>query len=352
MSAENRLAREKSPYLLQHKHNPVDWYPWGEEAFARARAEEKPIFLSIGYSTCHWCHVMERESFENPDVAKLMNQHFVNVKVDREERPDVDRVYMAFVQATTGGGGWPMSVFLTPELEPFFGGTYFPPDNRYGRPGFPSLLERVAELWRERRDALRDAGQKVIAQMRDAETPAATGDIDEATLRRANAFFHQAFDREHAGFGQAPKFPRPSTHNFLLRWFATGHEETAAKMVVATLHLMSRGGMYDHLGGGFHRYSVDRFWHVPHFEKMLYDQAQLVTSLVEAWQILRAARPRHAGRRLRVRRGRRQRVAGIGPQDRGCVLRLEGGRDRGAARRRRGGDFRRLLRRREGGQRR
>ncbi len=281
----NRLGAEKSPYLLQHAGNPVDWYPWGDEAFTRARAEQKPIFLSIGYSTCHWCHVMERESFESDEVARVMNEHFVNVKVDREERPDVDRVYMAFVQATTGGGGWPMSVFLTPELEPFFGGTYFPPDNRYGRPGFKDLLLRVAELWRDKRASLKDAGQRVIAQMNDLDRRGDAVPVGEEAARKGAAFFGQAFDREHAGFGSAPKFPRPAVHDFLLRWFAQSGEDAAAQMVLATLHLMSRGGMYDQLGGGFHRYSVDRFWHVPHFEKMLYDQAQLVDSLVEGWQI-------------------------------------------------------------------
>jgi hypothetical protein len=282
----NRLAAEKSPYLLQHANNPVDWHPWSEEAFAKARAEGKPIFLSIGYSTCHWCHVMERESFENPDVAQVMNELFVNVKVDREERPDVDRVYMAFVQGTTGGGGWPMSVWLTPELEPFFGGTYFPPDDRGGRPGFVSLCRRIGQLWTERRADLVTSGEQVIEQMRDNE--ARLGEptlLDESVNELAFKVFRQLFDAELGGFGKAPKFPRPVVHNFLFRHFARGGSVDAAHMVLGTLWQMSNGGMYDHLGGGFHRYSVDRFWHVPHFEKMLYDQAQLVVSYVDAFQV-------------------------------------------------------------------
>ncbi len=284
-STPNRLAAETSPYLLQHAGNPVDWYPWGEEAFARARSEGKPIFLSIGYSTCHWCHVMERESFENDEVARRMNESFVNIKVDREERPDVDRVYMAFVQATTGSGGWPMSVFLTPQLEPFFGGTYFPPDDRYGRPGFSSILGKIAEMWRSQRDAVATAGRRVMEDMRRAEEPDSPVVLGDQTFVRADKIFAQAFDEEHGGFGRAPKFPRPVVHNYLLRRFARAKDDLSLKMVLGTLHLMSRGGMYDHLGGGYHRYSVDQFWHVPHFEKMLYEQAQLDVSLVEMVQI-------------------------------------------------------------------
>jgi uncharacterized protein YyaL (SSP411 family) len=276
----NRLGREKSPYLLQHARNPVDWYPWGDEAFARARAEDRPIFLSVGYSTCHWCHVMERESFESAAVARILNERFVPIKVDREERPDVDRVYMAFVQATTGGGGWPMSVFLTPELAPFFGGTYFPPDDRYGRPGFATLLGKIDDLWRTRRADLVDSGRRVIAEMRAAEVAGAQAALDQATLKRAWATFASQFDGDHGGFGGAPKFPRPSVLGFLLRGDAS-----TQRMVLATQVMMARGGMYDQLGGGFHRYSVDAFWHVPHFEKMLYDQAQLCASYVEGWQI-------------------------------------------------------------------
>jgi uncharacterized protein len=281
----NRLAREKSPYLRQHADNPVDWYPWGDEAFARARREDKPIFLSIGYSTCHWCHVMERESFAQPATAKLMNESFVNVKLDREERPDVDRVYMAFVQASTGGGGWPMSVFLTPSLEPFYGGTYFPPGDAHGRPGFPTLLARIAQLWVEKRPELVSSATNILKQIGEGETLPAPVDVGTDVGTRALQAFQQLFDNEYAGFGRAPKFPRPAVYDFLLGHFAKGGEEIAADMTLATLVLMARGGMYDHLGGGFHRYSVDRLWHVPHFEKMLYDQAQLVRSYVEGWQL-------------------------------------------------------------------
>ena len=283
----NRLITEKSPYLLQHAHNPVDWYPWGEEAFDKARREDKPIFLSIGYSTCHWCHVMERESFESEELAALLNRHFVPVKVDREERPDVDRVYMTFVQASTGSGGWPMSVWLTPDLKPFFGGTYFPPDSRYGRPGFAAVLEHLAKAWISERTRILQAGDEVLHQLREqvapkAAPPAWPGDsvVDSCfySLRRSH-------DSRLGGFGGAPKFPRPSTHNFLLRyWHRTGNDE-AREMVLLTLGEMAKGGMYDQIGGGFHRYSVDERWFVPHFEKMLYDQAQLAVSYLEAYQI-------------------------------------------------------------------
>lgn len=293
---ENRLAQEKSPYLLQHKHNPVDWYAWGEEAFAKARAENKMIFLSIGYSTCHWCHVMERESFENPSTAELMNEHFVNVKVDREERPDVDRVYMAFVQATTGQGGWPMSVFLTPDLKPVAGGTYFPPRDQYGRPGFPSILQRVANLWSERREDVLKQADSVVAQLRDytnrrgESEPSDAQQLGVQPLVSARAAFTRMFDKVEGGFGSAPKFPRPSVFNFLLREadrVGVDSEEgkRLVEMVTFTLRRMALGGMNDHLGGGFHRYSVDEFWHVPHFEKMLYDQAQLAVSYLEAYQL-------------------------------------------------------------------
>src|SRR5205814_2292136 len=254
----NRLAQEKSPYLLQHAHNPVDWYPWGKEAFAKARSENKPIFLSIGYSTCHWCHVMAHESFENEEVAATMNREFVNIKVDREERPDVDRVYMTFVQATTGGGGWPMSVWLTPDLKPFVGGTYFPPDNRYGRPGFPVLLERIAEAWRSDRQRIQETSAQVLSQLRSQAESAATSAEDRIDTSIPDSAFNQfrrSFDSNLGGFGGAPKFPRPSIHNFLLRyWKRTGRDE-AREMVVETLIAMEKGGMNDQLGGGFHRYS-------------------------------------------------------------------------------------------------
>jgi len=286
----NRLIDEKSPYLLQHAHNPVDWYPWGTEAFEKARQDGKPIFLSIGYSTCHWCHVMERESFENEAIAALMNRHFVAIKVDREERPDVDRIYMAYVQATTGGGGWPMSVWLTPELKPFYGGTYFPPEQRYGHPGFPMVLERVAEAWRQDRDRIVESSREAIEQLTRQSSVVAAGPgsalrPDKDTLGAGFYVFRRSFDARYAGFGEAPKFPRPVALNFLLRYYARTKSQEALDMAAATLREMAKGGMYDQLGGGFHRYSVDARWFVPHFEKMLYDQAQLAISYLEAFQI-------------------------------------------------------------------
>jgi hypothetical protein len=280
----NRLIHEKSPYLLQHAYNPVDWYPWGEEAFRKAREEDRPIFLSIGYSTCHWCHVMERESFENPEIASSMNELFVNIKVDREERPDVDLVYMTFVQASTGSGGWPLSVWLTPDLKPFYGGTYFPPRDRWGRPGFATVLRQVGEIWAGRREEVKRSGEDITRQMRTATAPDAAELPDSAAPYHAFRDFEQSFDQEHGGFGGAPKFPRASVFKFLIRYFAQTGDEEAARMVFATLLGMAHGGIYDHLGGGFHRYSVDAYWHVPHFEKMLYDQAQLATSFLDACQ--------------------------------------------------------------------
>jgi uncharacterized protein len=285
----NRLAKEKSPYLLQHAHNPVDWYPWGAEAFEKARREDKPIFLSVGYSTCHWCHVMEHESFENEAIAKILNDHFVSIKVDREERPDVDRVYMTFVQATTGGGGWPMSVFLTPDLKPFLGGTYFPPDDRYGQPGFPTMLKRIADAWKSDRQQLIDQGNEMVKALRDyaAGSAGGGGAPDKEILKHAFDQIVRSFDQELGGFGGAPKFPRPVTLNFLFRVYAREHSQSALEMNLLTLQKMAAGGMHDHIGGGFHRYSVDRFWHVPHFEKMLYDQAQLAISYLDAFQVTR-----------------------------------------------------------------
>src|SRR5689334_19585710 len=281
----NRLAQEKSPYLLQHSRNPVDWYPWGEEAFAKARRENKPIFLSIGYSTCHWCHVMAHESFEDAATAEIMNREFVNIKVDREERPDVDRVYMTFVQATTGSGGWPMSVWLTPELQPFFGGTYFPPATQWGRPGFVDVLTEIGRAWRDDRLKVVKSAAEIVERLavmargqdekRVPGVPALT-----ATFQQ----FQQSFDTRRGGFGDAPKFPRPSELLFLLREYARSGDAAARDMVLATLRAMALGGMRDHVGGGFHRYSVDAAWRVPHFEKMLYDQAQLVLACVEAAQ--------------------------------------------------------------------
>jgi hypothetical protein len=277
----NHLASATSPYLLQHRDNPVDWWPWGEEAFARARRENRPVFLSIGYSTCHWCHVMAHESFENPGIAAVMNEAFVNIKVDREERPDVDRLYMSFIQATTGSGGWPMSVWLTPEGKPFYGGTYFPPEDRYGRIGFPSLCRQIARLWREEQGRVEAEGNRVMEALAQATASAAGGDDPGAEpLRQARGAFARAHDAVHGGFGGAPKFPRASVFQFLHR----SPEAAERAMVHQTLRHMIRGGLHDHLGGGFHRYAVDTFWHVPHFEKMLYDQAQITVALVEAWQ--------------------------------------------------------------------
>jgi len=285
----NSLAACTSPYLLQHAENPVAWYPWGEEAFERARREQKPIFLSIGYSTCHWCHVMAHESFENPEIAGLMNEHFINVKVDREERPDVDRLYMAYVQGLTGSGGWPMSVWLTPELKPFFGGTYFPPDNRHGRAGFPSILLQLDQLWRENREKIeQEATRSVAALKASITTDSSSGPATSTSLQRAAEYFQRTYDEEWGGFGSSPKFPRPSVLYFLLRQARS--QPALLPIVLGTLDRMAAGGIHDHLGGGFHRYSVDRQWHVPHFEKMLYDQAQLAIAYLEAWQITGEAR--------------------------------------------------------------
>src|SRR6058998_2967395 len=287
----NRLAHEKSPYLLQHAHNPVDWYPWGEEAFAKAHRENKPIFLSVGYSTCHWCHVMAHESFESEEVAAIMNREFVNIKVDREERPDVDRVYMTFVQATTGGGGWPMSVWLMPDLKPFVGGTYFPPEDRYVQPGFKKVLERVATAWKENHDKIVEQGGQIVAALRESQSVGiGEGKIDAAILEAAYKQLDRSYDPKEGGFGNAPKFPRPVALNFLTRFYARDPKSDAGKqaleMALFTLRKMAAGGMHDHIGGGFHRYSVDRYWHVPHFEKMLYDQAQLAVAYLDAYQIL------------------------------------------------------------------
>jgi len=275
----NRLAKEKSPYLLQHAHNPVDWYPWGDEAFARAKKEQKPILLSIGYSTCHWCHVMERESFENEDVAKLMNEHFVCIKVDREERPDVDQVYMDFVQRTSGHGGWPLTAVLTPDREPFFGGTYFPRDR------FVHLLKTLHAGWTEKRDEIvKDAKRIVQALAEEHARAGEKGELKDETLARAVAMFENEYDAEWGGFGSRPKFPRSVALEFLMRRHARGAAK-ALPMVEHTLVRMAEGGMYDQLGGGFARYSTDEEWLVPHFEKMLYDNALLVRSYVQAWQI-------------------------------------------------------------------
>ena len=281
---ENRLARETSPYLLQHAHNPVDWYPWGEEAFARARAEDKPVLLSVGYSACHWCHVMERESFENPEIAGVMNRHFVSVKVDREERPDVDQIYMQAVQSLTGHGGWPMTVFLTPDGVPFYGGTYFPPTDRHGLPGFPRLLEALADAWRNRRGEVVRSSEHISAQLGQSEQLRRSVQLltDEILFAAFQGVSGQ-FDEQLGGQGGAPKFPQPMIWEFVLRTWKRSGNARAREMVERTLQAMARGGIYDQLGGGFHRYSVDAHWLVPHFEKMLYDNAQLASLYLHAW---------------------------------------------------------------------
>ncbi|HSJ57521.1 MAG TPA: thioredoxin domain-containing protein [Anaerolineae bacterium] len=284
----NRLANETSPYLLQHAENPVDWYPWGEEALGKAREEEKPIFLSIGYSACHWCHVMEHESFEDEQVARILNQNFVSIKVDREERPDLDQIYMNAVQAMTGSGGWPMSVFLTPAGAPFYGGTYFPPQPRYGMPSFTQVLAAIADAWQNRRQELVQGGRRLAAALEEQMTAASASAqvaVEPETLHSAFRALAQQFDDEHGGWGGAPKFPQPMAIEFLLRYHVVTASEPALQMATFTLDKMARGGMYDQLGGGFHRYSVDDHWLVPHFEKMLYDNSQLARVYLHAWQL-------------------------------------------------------------------
>jgi uncharacterized protein YyaL (SSP411 family)/aryl-alcohol dehydrogenase-like predicted oxidoreductase len=281
----NRLIHETSPYLLQHAHNPVDWYPWGQEALARAKAENKPILLSIGYSACHWCHVMERESFEHEEIADLMNRHFVNVKVDREERPDLDAIYMAATLALNHGqGGWPMTVFLTPDQQPFFAGTYFPPTDRYGRPGFATLLTRIAKLWQEQGDDLLQQAVQLTEYLKTHVRPQPSSNIGEAEIRAAAAELAGAFDRTYGGFGPAPKFPPSTALSLLLRYHRRTGDPQALSMVTKTLEGMAQGGMYDHIGGGFARYSTDQRWLVPHFEKMLYDNALLTKIYLEGFQ--------------------------------------------------------------------
>ncbi len=283
----NRLAREKSPYLLQHAHNPVDWHAWNEEAFARARTENKPVFLSIGYSTCHWCHVMERESFEDPKVGAFLSEHFINIKVDREERPDVDKIYMTFVQSTTGSGGWPMNVFLTPELKPFYGGTYFPPANRHGRPGFLQVLQQIAQLWRERQVEIAASADELHARLELITARDGGGNLPltPETLKSAVEMFKEAYDPHQGGFGGAPKFPQPSIPSLILRAAKRFKDEEAKRMVLHTCERMAAGGIHDQLGGGFVRYAVDAQWLVPHFEKMLYDNAQLVHLYLDAFLV-------------------------------------------------------------------
>ncbi|MFM1551263.1 MAG: thioredoxin domain-containing protein, partial [Lentisphaeria bacterium] len=278
MPQANHLAGQSSPYLLQHLYNPVDWYPWGEEAFSTARDDDKPIFLSIGYSACHWCHVMERESFESASIAVLLNDNFVSIKVDREELPDVDDVYMTFVQAYSGSGGWPLSAFLAPDLKPFFGGTYFPPDDNYGRPGFAHILTRIAELWKTERQQVLDNAEHISSTLcEQTAVPQPDGDIalETATLTTAGQELLDNFDRKWGGFGEAPKFPSAASIQILLREYQRTTNDNLLHAATHTLDCMAYGGMYDQLGGGFARYSVDDKWLVPHFEKMLYDNALL-----------------------------------------------------------------------------
>jgi uncharacterized protein YyaL (SSP411 family) len=284
----NRLADETSPYLRQHADNPVDWYPWGEEAFGRARAENKPILLSVGYSSCHWCHVMAHESFEDADVAAVMNERFVNVKVDREERPDVDAIYMQAVQAMTGSGGWPMTVFLDPEGRPFFGGTYFPPDDRQGMPGFLRLLDAIDDAWRNRRDELGQQAEQLRQAIEESTAVGGRGPgtpLSDGLLEQAVAGLRGQFDPRFGGFGRAPKFPQAMALTFLLDQAALAPEDEVLEMVTVSLDAMAAGGIYDQVGGGFHRYSVDAHWLVPHFEKMLYDQALLVRAYLHGWMV-------------------------------------------------------------------
>src|ERR1700694_4784000 len=281
----NRLARETSPYLLEHADNPVDWYPWGPEALARARAEHKPILLSIGYSACHWCHVMARESFEDPQTAALMNRDFVAIKVNREERPDLDQVYMRAVQGMTGSGGWPMTVFLLPDGTPFFAGTYFPPTDRFGMPSFTRVLAAVADAFTKRPADVEETATQVRDFLNRPSVPLAVGELTSALLDEAAAGLERDFDPGQAGFGGAPKFPQPMIVEVLLRHHVRTGQRTALEMALQTLRAMAAGGMYDQLGGGFHRYSVDERWLVPHFEKMLYDNALLARAYLDAWQL-------------------------------------------------------------------
>ena len=316
----NRLAAESSPYLLQHQHNPVDWFPWGEEALAKARDENRPIFLSIGYAACHWCHVMEHESFEDDDTAAYLNEHFVSIKVDREERPDLDQIYMSAVTAITGHGGWPMTVFLMPDGRPFHGGTYFPPEPRYGMPSFLQLLQQVWEAWVIRRDDLDNGAQQLAEALQRVQVGASASEVTELTLGQASRVLAASHDRQHGGWGAAPKFPQPMALEFLLRRHVATGEGLLLEVAERSLTKMARGGIYDQLGGGFHRYSVDAEWLAPHFEKMLYDNAQLAHVYLHAWQVtgksrvpgggggdagLRGARDDAPGRRVLQHAGRR-----------------------------------------------
>lgn len=283
----NNLINEKSPYLLQHAHNPVNWYPWNDDTIELAKKENKPIFLSVGYSACYWCHVMEREVFENEEIAKMMNEFFVNVKVDREERPDIDRVYMTALQAMTGSGGWPMSMFLTPDLKPFYGATYVPPKAKYGRAGFEDVITQIHEVWINKEQEVIESGNKIVEKLKEfiQARSQTDSDLSKETLDNAFITIKKIYDEEYGGFGSGNKFPRPVVFNFLLDYYYHTKDFSALDMVTFSLKKMYEGGMYDHLSGGFHRYSVDNIWRVPHFEKMLYDQAQLISAYVNAYLI-------------------------------------------------------------------
>jgi len=281
----NRLSFEKSPYLLQHANNPVDWFPWSDEAFKIAKADDKPIFLSIGYSTCHWCHVMEHESFEDEKVAALMNDSFISIKVDREERPDIDGIYMTVCQMLTGSGGWPMTIIMTPDKKPFFAGTYFPKENRFGRPGLIELLSKINELWKTKREEILKSAEDISAVIKKSQLRNSGNEIEIEIFDKAYKEFERRFDKENGGFGSSPKFPTPHNLIFLLRYWKRKNESNALGMVEKTLEKIRLGGIYDHVGFGFHRYSTDSEWLVPHFEKMLYDQAQLAVVYIEAYQI-------------------------------------------------------------------
>jgi len=280
----NRLQLEKSPYLLQHAENPVDWYPWGEEAFKKAREENKLIFLSIGYSTCHWCHVMAHESFEDPVVAKLMNEVFVSIKVDREERPDIDKIYMTVCQMLTGSGGWPLTIIMTPDKKPFFAATYIPKESRFGRTGMIDLIPQIKDIWMSKKNEVLNSADQIVSSLQQTSNDSPADELNEATLKSAYEQLTTRFDKRHGGFGDAPKFPTPHNLLFLLRYWKRSGDNNALDMVDKTLFAMRQGGIYDHFGYGFHRYSTDGQWFLPHFEKMLYDQAMIAIAYIEAYQ--------------------------------------------------------------------
>ncbi|NQU14767.1 MAG: thioredoxin domain-containing protein, partial [Desulfobacteraceae bacterium] len=284
MQGANRLISEKSPYLLQHAHNPVDWYPWSGEAFNNAAKEDKPIFLSIGYSTCHWCHVMEKESFEDLEVARLMNETFVSIKVDREERPDLDHIYMMVCQMLAGSGGWPLTIIMTPDKRPFFAGTYIPKSSRFGRTGMVELIPRIRQIWTTRRDEVLKSAKQIMGVLQEVEKVTPGKDLDGSVLDKGYQELAQHFDKEYGGFSDAPKFPTPHNLLFILRYWKRSRDKKTLDMVEKTLQKMRMGGVYDQIGYGFHRYSTDRKWLVPHFEKMLYDQALLAIAYTEAFQ--------------------------------------------------------------------